>query len=115
MYLYQIIKHVRICLYIYFKHDISRKSAVQLLLFLVVKRSKNYNAVVSRQIIQIRLLLFLLFETNYFDVFTIYSELSGLKGNVLFMDIYIPMKSSILSLTKYAIFMSKRRRKKIIL
>ena len=85
--------------------------------FFVVKRSKNYNAVVSRQNIQTRLLLFLLFDVNFFlfcfvlflrdkfDVFTIFCELSGLEGNVVFMEIYTPMKSSILSLTKYAIFM----------
>ena len=36
----KVIKHVKICYYIYFKHDISRKSAVQLLLFFVVKRRK---------------------------------------------------------------------------
>ena len=48
--------------------------------------------------------LFCFCETN-FDVFTIFSELSGLKRNVHFMEIYIPIKSSIFSLTKYAIFM----------
>ena len=57
---------------------------------------------------------FLLFDVNFvlfcfcttnFDVFTIFSELSGLKGNVYFMKIHIPMKSSILSLPKYVIFM----------
>ena len=83
--------------------------------FFVVKRSKNYNAVVSRQNIRIRLLLLLLFGVIFFFVlfcfsrqilmFYIFSELSGLKGNVLFMEIYIPMKSAILSLTKYAILM----------
>ena len=51
---------------IYFKHDISRKSAVQLLLFFVCEKKKNYNAVVSRQNIRIRLLLFLLFDVNFF-------------------------------------------------
>ena len=34
--------------------------------FFVVKRSKNYDAVVSHQNIQIRLLLFLLFSVNFF-------------------------------------------------
>ena len=48
--------------------------------------------------------LFCFCETR-FDVFNIFSELSGLKGNILFMEIYIPMESSIISLTKYAIFM----------
>ena len=71
--------------------------------FFVVKRSKNYNAVVLR-FYCLMSFCFVFCETN-FDVFTIFSELSGLKGNVLFMEIYIPMKSSILSLTKYAIFM----------
>ena len=46
--------------------------------------------------------LFCFCETN-FDVFTVFSELSGLKRNILFLEIYIPIKSSILSLTKYAI------------
>ena len=36
---------------------------------LVVKRSKNYNAMASRQNIQIRFLLFLLFGVNYFVLF----------------------------------------------
>ena len=49
-------------------------------------------------------ILFCFCETN-FDVFIIFSKLSGLKGNVVFMEIYIPLKSAILSLTKYAIFM----------
>ena len=48
---------------------------------------------------------FVLFFRNNSWCFYIFSELSGLKTNVLFMEIYIPMKSSILSLTKYAIFM----------
>ena len=48
--------------------------------------------------------LFCFCKTN-FDVFIIFSELSVLKGNVLFMEIYTPIKSSILSLTKFAIFM----------
>ena len=88
---------------------------VQLLLFCFAKRTKNYNAMVSRQNIRIRLLLSLLFDVNFFvlfcfcetnfDVFTIFSELSGLKRNVLFMEIYTSIKSSIFSLTKYAIFM----------
>ena len=77
-----------------FKHDI------------VVKKSKNYNAVVSRQNIRIRLLLFSFLDVILIQIFMILpiSELSGLNGNVLFMEIYIPMKSSIPSLTKYAIF-----------
>ena len=89
--------------------------SVQLLLFFICEKKKNYNAVVSRQNIRMRLLLFLLFDVNFFcfvlflqdkfDVFTIFSELSGLKGNVLFMEIYTSMKSSILSLTENAIFM----------
>ena len=40
------------------------KSAVQLLF--CCKKKKNYNAVVSRQNIRIRLLLFLLFDVNFF-------------------------------------------------
>ena len=59
-------------LYIY-KHDISSNSAVQLLLFFVVKRSKYYNAVVSRQNIRIRLLLFLLFDVNFVFMFLPFS------------------------------------------
>ena len=85
---------------------------VQLLLFFVCEKKKNYNAVVSRQNIRMRLLLFdvnffcfVLFLQDKFDVFTIFSELSGLKGNVLFMEIYTSMKSSNLSLTENAIFM----------
>ena len=48
------------------------------------------------------------YETNFFwiYIFTIFSKLfnfSNLKKNVLFMEIYIPIESSILSLTKYSI------------
>ena len=103
-----------------FKHDISRKSAVQLnsCCFFVVKRSK-LQCSGNHQNIQICFLLFLLFGVKFccetsFDVFIIFSELSGLKGNVLFMEIYIPMKSLILSITKYAIFMYKKKKKKVI-
>ena len=56
--------------------------------------------------------LFCFCETN-FDVFTVFSELSVLKRNVLFMEIYTSMKSSILSLTKYTTFLQKKRRKKL--
>ena len=42
---------------------------VQLLLFFVCEKKKNYNAVVSRQNIRIRLLLFLLFDVNFFVFF----------------------------------------------
>ena len=58
------------------------------------KKKKNYNAVISRQNIRIRLLFFVLFcfcETN-FDVFTIFSKLSGLKRNVLFMEMYTHLR-----------------------
>ena len=116
MYLYQNNKACENLLLYIFKHVISRKKLSTTLVVFVVKRSKNYNAVVSRQNIRIRLSLFLLFDVNFFsvlfcfcvtnfDVFTIFSELSGLKRNVPYMEIYIPMKRSILSLTKYAIFM----------
>ena len=36
-------------------------------------------------------------------LFTIFSELSGLKRNILFMEIYIPMKRSIFYLIKYSV------------
>ena len=68
MYLYQNNKACENLLLYIFKHDISRKSAVQLLLFFVCKKKKNYNAVVSRQNIRIRLLLFLLFDVDFFFV-----------------------------------------------
>ena len=52
-----------------FKHDISRKSTeTTLVVFFVVKRTKNYNAVVSRQNIRIRLrqiLMFLPFSLSF--------------------------------------------------
>ena len=60
------------------------------------------------------MILFLLFDVNFFFVyarqilmFLPFSDLSGLeRKNVLFIEIYIyTMKSSILPLTKYAIFM----------
>ena len=64
--------------------------------FFVVKRSKNYNAVVSRQNIRIRLLLFSFFDVNFCFVLVRqilmilpFSELFGLKGNVLFIEIYM--------------------------
>ena len=60
------------------------------------------------------LLTFCFWETN-FNVFTIFSELSGLKRKVIFIEIYKPMESSILSLTKYAIFMKKEEEKSYFL
>ena len=57
--------------------------------------------------------LFCFCKTN-FDVFTIFSELSGLEGNVLFMEIYIPMISAILSLTKKCNLYVKKKNKRII-
>ena len=86
----KIIKHVKICYYIYCKHDISRKSAVQLLLFFVVKRRKitmqwfhvkTFKFVCYCFYCLTSIFFFFLFcfcETN-FDVFTIFSELSGLE------------------------------------
>ena len=44
----------------------SIKQRSKLLLFCFAKRTKNYNAMVSRQNIRIRLLLFLLFDVNFF-------------------------------------------------
>ena len=96
---------------------------VQLLLFFVCEKKKNYNAVHVKTFEFVcycfycltSIFCFFLFcfcKTNFY-VFTIFSELSGLKGNVLFMEIYTSMKSSILFLTKYAIFIYKRRRKKL--
>ena len=79
------------------------------------KRSKNYNAVVSRQSIQIRLLLFLLFDVNFFvlfcfcetnfDFFTIFSEL---KRNVYTNEKLNPFSNKICNL--YV----KKKKKKVI-
>ena len=112
---------MKICYHIYFKHDISRKSALQLLLFFYCKKKQNYNAMVSRQNIRTRLLLFLLFDVNFFvlfsrenfDVSTIFSKLPELKKNALFMKIYIPMERSNFSVTKYTIIKLKRKRRKL--
>ena len=71
MYSYQNNKECENFLLYIFKHDISRKSAVQLLLFFVCKKNKNYNAV-TRQNIPIRLLLFLLFDVNFFCFFVFF-------------------------------------------
>ena len=74
--------------------------------FFVVKRSKSYNAVVSRQNTQIRLLLFLLFDVNSFlfcflrDKFWCFYHFLWAfwhKKCVLFMEIYIPMKTFFLT------------------
>ena len=90
----KVIKHVKICYYIFLSMISVEKAQYNSCCFFVVKRSKNYDVVVSRQNIRIRLLIvfivwnqfcFVLFcfcETN-FDVFTIFSELSGLKENAL--------------------------------
>ena len=111
----KIIKDVKICYYIYILSMILVEK-VQLLLFFLVKRSKiimqwfhvkTFEFVCYCFYCLTSIFFFFLFcfcKTN-FDVFTIFSELSGLKGNVLFMKIYTSMKSSILSLTKNAIFM----------
>ena len=79
MYLYQNNKACEICYYIYFKHDISRKSAIQLLLFFVCEKKKNYNAVVSRQNIRIRLLLF---------IFLLLAVISILSDTTLFRKLF---------------------------
>ena len=84
---------------------------VQLLLFVVAKEArttiqwshvKTFEFVFDCFYCLTSIFLFCFCETN-FDVFTVFSELSGLKRNILFLEIYIPIKSSILSLTKYAI------------
>ena len=99
MHLYQINKASENLLLCLFNHDYQYKKRSTTLLIFCCKKKKNYNAVVSRQHFRFRLLLFLLFDVNFFclfcfcetnfDVFTIFSELSGLKGNMLFMEIYI--------------------------
>ena len=86
------------------------------------KKKKNYNAVVSRQNIRMRLLLFLLFDVNFFvlfcfcktnfDVFTIFSELSGLERNVLFMEIYTNEKFNPFSNKMCNFYVKKKKKKK---
>ena len=93
---------------------------------LVIKRSKNYNAMASCQKIQIRLLLFLLFDVNFFfvllcfgetnfDVFTIFSELSGIKRiyMIIHENIYTNEKLNPFS-NKICNFYVKRKKKKVI-
>ena len=119
MYLIQNNKHVKICYYIFLSMILEEKAQYNSCCFVVVKRSINYNAGVSPQNIRIRLLLFLLFDINFcfcktnFDVFTIFSELSGLKRNVLFMEIYIPHNTNPFS-NKICNFNVKKKKKKII-
>ena len=83
--------------------------------FFVVKRSKNYKWSYVKTF-KFVCYCFYCLTSNFFLFSFVFArqilmilpffELSGLKGNVLFMEIYIPaMKSSILSLTKCAIFM----------
>ena len=100
MYLYQNNKACENLLLFIFK-DVVEKAHYSSCCFLFVERRK-----ITMQWSHVKTFEFVCycFEIN-FDVFTIFSELSGLKGNVLFMKTYIPMKGSILSLTKYAIFM----------
>ena len=76
--------------------------------------TSNYSNSFSNLFLLFDVIFFVLFLRDKFDVFTIFSELSGLKrSRVLFMEIYIymPMKSSILSLTKYAILCKKEEEK----
>ena len=112
----KIIKHVRICYYIFYLSMLlvekeqynsccfccNKKKKLQCS-GLTTKHSNSFVIVfiVWRQFF-FGFVLFCFCETS-FDVFTIFSELSRLKRNVLFMEIYIPMKSSILCVTKYAI------------
>ena len=74
----------------------------------LVKRSKNYNVMVSSRNIRIRFLVFLLFDVNFSVLFlrdefvlTIFSKLLDLKKYVLVFEIYKP--SSNLSLTKFLV------------
>ena len=120
MYLYQNNKACEILLLCIFKHDISRKSAVQLLLFFCCKKkqklqssgltSKHSNSFVIVFIVWRQFFCFVLFLWDKFWWFYHFSELSNLKRNVLFMEIYIyKWKGKI----KYAIFYVKKRRKKL--
>ena len=88
MYLYQNNKACENLLLYIFKHDIRRKSAVQLLLFFVVKRRKKTMQWSHVKTFEFVLncfycltsifVLFCFCETN-FVVFTIFAQLSGLK------------------------------------
>ena len=49
-------------------------SRAQYFLFFVWKKKKNYNAVVSRQNIRIRLLFFLLFDVNFLFCFVLFLQ-----------------------------------------
>ena len=110
---------------IYFKHVISRKEQYNSCYFCCKKKQKLQCSCLVKTFefvcycfycltsVFFGFVLFCFCETS-FDVFTIFSELSRLKWNVLFMEIYIPMKSSIISLTKYAIFYVKKKKKKVI-
>ena len=109
-----LIKHVKICYYIFLSMILVEKAQYNSCCVLFIKRRKiamQWSHVKTFVFVcycfycltSIFFVLFCFGKTN-FDVFNI-SELSGLRRNVLFMEIYTPMKSSILSLTKYAIFM----------
>ena len=63
---YQNNKHVKIFYYIFLSMILVEQAQYNSCCFFVVKRSKNYNAVVSRQNIRIRFLLFSLFDVNFF-------------------------------------------------
>ena len=101
----------------------SIKQRSKLLLFCCCKKKQKLqcNGLTSKHSISFvivfivwrQFFLFVLFLQDKFDVFTIFSKLSNLKKNVLFMEIYIPMESWTLSLTKYLIIRWKRRRKKL--
>ena len=84
--------------------SISRKAQYNSCCFLFVKRRRitiqwfhvktfEFACYCFNCLTLIFFVLFCFCKTN-FDVLTIFSELSGLKGNVLFMEIYTPMKSS---------------------
>ena len=98
MYLYQNNKACENLLLYIFKHDISRKSTVQILLVFVCKKKQKLQCSgLTSKHSNFVCYCFLLFDVNLcfvfarqiLDVFTIFSELSGLKRNVLFMEIYM--------------------------
>ena len=112
-------KHVKICYYIFLSVILVEKAQYNSCCFFVKKKAKitmQWSHVKTFEFVcycfyclTSIFVLFCFCETN-----VIFSERFGLEGNLLFMVIYIPMKSSILSLEKNAIFYVKKEKKKVI-